>query len=434
MRLLVIGLAGCASASEPTPTVLCGGGRTPCTDVRFVAHEDDDLLFMNPDIAASIATGNRVVTVFVTAGTATDPARMAMRERGMLNAYAEMVAPEYAVTAPESALLPNWSLAGGAPIELGPQRAIQYDFLPSAGQLSLVFLRVVEESAVDLRALVHDEVAEVATVPCATDCVLGSVLAAQRYTKDQLLATLGAIMQRFAADAVATLDATGLHYREEGYGLGWLDHADHLATAELAVAAFERYAGTATLDQYRAYNTGCERANVADATAKRRTFYRYMVLGEGLAGSDGEEYTNRDPEDPHFANKAYEAWTARRYVVSSLPPASGQLEVSGSCLVADLTLGACADAPDWELTPAHSLRGAAGCVELAADGSTHVAECLPGEAQRFVLTTTGQLRTRGANCLEADAAGVRAASCAKAVDRHGDPIGRPVISQQFRWR
>ena len=46
--------AGCSSESTD-PTVLCGGGTLPCVDARFVAHQDDDLLFMNPDISTSIA-------------------------------------------------------------------------------------------------------------------------------------------------------------------------------------------------------------------------------------------------------------------------------------------------------------------------------------------------------------------------------------------
>jgi hypothetical protein len=56
----------CATPTEPYEPVLCS---ERCVDVRFVAHQDDDLLFVNPDIAASLAAGNRVVTVFVTAGT-----------------------------------------------------------------------------------------------------------------------------------------------------------------------------------------------------------------------------------------------------------------------------------------------------------------------------------------------------------------------------
>jgi len=454
---------GCAS-EEAEPTVLCGGGPLPCVDVRFVAHEDDDLLFMNPDIAASLASGNRVVTVFVTAGTSTDPARMSQRERGMLNAYAFMVAPEYAVTTSDAQaeMLARWKLAGDQPVSLdiagGTRQAIQYDFvpgLPSGGLLSLVFLRLVEENGVDLRALLAGEVDEISTVPCASECVHDSVLPAQPYRTEQLLDVLEAVMQRFEDPAsrlsVSTLDATRLYHREVSYGLGWVDHADHLATAEFVVGAYVRHhrrpGNGRTLHQYRAYNTGREHANVgSDIRDKRRAFYRYVVLGEGLDGLDQNgklvEYTNRKPDDPHFTNTAYESWTERRYVLSSVPPASGRLAVGSRCLQADpaLSLGPCAGAPDWELASddqLHPVSDPVSCVVLDDLGTAGVARCPPGadaERQTFVLTSTGQLRTRRAACVEADSDGVRAAGCDKRVDGDGDPIGRPVDRQRWTWR
>ena len=37
-------------------------------DLYIVAHQDDDLLFMNPDIQTSIAIGHIVKTAYLTAG------------------------------------------------------------------------------------------------------------------------------------------------------------------------------------------------------------------------------------------------------------------------------------------------------------------------------------------------------------------------------
>jgi len=37
-------------------------------DVNIVAHQDDDILFMNPDILKSVVAGHRQVTVYITAG------------------------------------------------------------------------------------------------------------------------------------------------------------------------------------------------------------------------------------------------------------------------------------------------------------------------------------------------------------------------------
>ena len=51
-----------APAPEATPV------RTRKTTVNFVAHEDDDLLFLSPDIAADVQAGENVWVVYMTAG------------------------------------------------------------------------------------------------------------------------------------------------------------------------------------------------------------------------------------------------------------------------------------------------------------------------------------------------------------------------------
>ena len=70
----------------------------------FVAHEDDDLLFLNPDIDAAFAAGKYVTTVYLTAGSCTgdvgEGAYYLTREAGDLEAYAHLagVANEWTVT------------------------------------------------------------------------------------------------------------------------------------------------------------------------------------------------------------------------------------------------------------------------------------------------------------------------------------------------
>lgn len=76
----------------------CNRTSTGCVDLYVVAHPDDDLLFMNPDIQTSISSGNRVVVVIENGSdwNQSDPNRTEAsqywidRERGSLNAYAFM--------------------------------------------------------------------------------------------------------------------------------------------------------------------------------------------------------------------------------------------------------------------------------------------------------------------------------------------------------
>src|SRR5690606_7153523 len=79
-------ISGTVHATTINPSVQqCNGSK----DLVFVAHLDDDLLFMNPDIAATINDGGCVLTVYL---TASDRGRgeeyMRGRERGVRAAYA----------------------------------------------------------------------------------------------------------------------------------------------------------------------------------------------------------------------------------------------------------------------------------------------------------------------------------------------------------
>ena len=72
-----------AAAQAAPPTLAqCHGIK----DLAFVAHLDDDLLFMNPDIASNIEAGGCVRLVYLTASDAGDDCR----ERGVRAAYAYM--------------------------------------------------------------------------------------------------------------------------------------------------------------------------------------------------------------------------------------------------------------------------------------------------------------------------------------------------------
>jgi hypothetical protein len=67
-------------------------------DLNIVAHQDDDILFMNPDILYQVVAGHRQVTVYITAGNIGrsddvlglppgDPAYPLAREAGAIAGY-----------------------------------------------------------------------------------------------------------------------------------------------------------------------------------------------------------------------------------------------------------------------------------------------------------------------------------------------------------
>ena len=172
----VLAIVGCAP-SAPAPAIVAaepaispfpcpGPGR--CSDVYITAHPDDDLLFMNPDLAASIAVGNNVTLVVLTAGddwandmmadqshnacgrlTHDDPdAYWRDRERGLLDAYSFMAGqtplPGYVAGASAP---PGWTMVsdpGHVSISVGGVELTQYALAVGGAQLSLVFVRLVD--------------------------------------------------------------------------------------------------------------------------------------------------------------------------------------------------------------------------------------------------------------------------------------------------
>jgi len=60
-------------------------------DMNIIAHQDDDILFMNPDIAHAIQQNHSILTVYLTAGDAgLGSDYMVVREQGARAAYANM--------------------------------------------------------------------------------------------------------------------------------------------------------------------------------------------------------------------------------------------------------------------------------------------------------------------------------------------------------
>jgi hypothetical protein len=455
----------------------------PPVDIYVVAHQDDDLLFMNPDIARSIAKGHRVTTVYVTAGTggaeAGAQARLVEREQGELNAYAYMVSPSLAASMPVDDVAPvlsHWQLHGGEPIKIeassGIHRAVRYDFaepLASGASLSLVFLRLDEEhGGGDLQAMVASGTS-VNTTGCASGatpaCSLRSELTSQTYTRAQLIDSLATLIGTLHAEGgsvpltVNTLDATGI-YTRPSYASDypdadnrWVDNFDHVASAKLAVSAFIRYhaqPGTAprSLRQYRGYSTNDEPVNLAEDEGQEnaRTFWRYYVLGESLI-SDGKPATNEDPDDPYFrAVGYYNAWPRRKFAVITVPSTAtlyGRLMTADRKCLAPTSLGVltlvdCSQAPEWLLNTRNEIHLAAqptSCVALgSADDFLHLSPCsgiADGERKTFLVTSDGQIRARGASCVDGNGGAVKVTACAELMKDAQTPWRAPTQAQDW---
>lgn len=353
-------------------------------DLQIVAHEDDDVLFQNPDVVRAIKAGHSVRTVYVTAGDAGWPEwYWADRERGAEAAYARMAGQpaDYAV---------EERVVSG--------RQIEQHTLSGASRISLIFLRL-PDGGLDGNGspLYRNESLQHlwdVTLPSTT-----TVDGANHYSRQDLIDVLGHLMAEFNPTAIRTLDGAG-HF---GY-----DNPDHRYSALFADEAFAKSSGAATLMAFRGYNVhppfGSEPANLttSEQEDKWATFLAYAAHDNKICNQDGA---------PCPPTGGYADYAERQY-----PFAPGLIVgLGGRCLdVADSAvigseprMATCVSGPgqSWNLTSDGHLKTSSGlCVGTRDDGSAdptplELAPCADASTQKWVATSTGELRLSIGKCM-----------------------------------
>ena len=216
---------------------------TPATctshELQMVAHPDDDLLFMNPDIIREVEDGSCVRTVFLTTGDAArDASYWRLREDGILAAYATMAGADDA-----------WTLgtltAEGHDLQLAT--------LDDAPGISLVFMHLPDGNRRGTGNAIHDRqslmrlwLGEIDSI----DAVDGS----ETYTSGDLRRTLTAIVDDFHTDTLRAQDWT-MDFRTG-------DNADHTAAALYVRVAAAHADDAHRLLAYAGYPSWTQPANV----------------------------------------------------------------------------------------------------------------------------------------------------------------------------
>ncbi|MGI5483095.1 PIG-L family deacetylase [Streptomyces lavendofoliae] len=230
--------------------------------VQIMAHPDDDLFFMNPDTAQSIASGHSLTSVYLTAGESDgrnarrqDPQPRAdkaayaeARQNGIRAAYAEMATGNRTSPWDRTSI----ATAGGGRAEL--------DTLRAHPRISLVWLQLREAGSItgdrphSLRGLWDGRVERLKSQLAAGSPVRDGFA----YTKNETVKTLTGVLERFTPTFVRMMDPTpGLNDRTGKLS----DHQDHMYGARFAQAALARYAQrpgrpTFAVQNYLGYSTG----------------------------------------------------------------------------------------------------------------------------------------------------------------------------------
>ncbi|MGV9305218.1 PIG-L family deacetylase [Nonomuraea sp. NPDC003727] len=394
--------------SGPVTSGTVARGATACsrTTLVSVAHQDDDLLFVNPAIAGDHDAGACLRVVYLTAG---DDGRVddyvRSREDGVRAAYAVMAGAADAWRRSDLRV-------GGRSI-----RAFTLDRPPAGrGEIQLLFLGLPDghprgrgsasQGRQSLLKLFRGDIDRISTVDGTA-----------RYDAAALVATLRRLIERFRPDTIRTLDH---HSTRLGFSLTEpVDHSDHAVTARYTLlAARQAMAATPGLRPavvfYRAYGISALPPNLTPAEQARKSavfaaYARHVYCRPGVC-----------PAPPATLAAGDRDWVARQYRREAPVPAPGAIvswmgttstpnddTATARCLEVGPGRGAvrthaCAGSPaqGWYVLGA-SLRSALTGRCLSAGRVPVMDDCDGGRDQRWNLSPTGRIGT-AAGCLHQD--------------------------------
>lgn len=354
--LAAVGAAACGDN-----TLAIGPPLAPADSLFIVAHLDDDLIFMQPELATALAAGS-ATTVYVCSG---DPVRGA--EHAEHTFEAAMTAYEHATGSSD------WD-CGYLRVDDTP---IHHCRLRDRS-VSMIGLDVPDGGRHDeySASLLHMVENRVASLP-----ILGPI--AGRVTTSSLVAELAAIITATAPRELHSLDRAATHGD---------DHPGHLMTASFALWAAAHAGYDGTVISHRGYNVAVEPANLSDADyAAAKPMLGYFEACYLGCAPCGTECPRLDP--------SHEIWLRRQYASIAAPAdATLRLEAEAapaSCLaLADddsIGLTDCASAAALHLDRDRHLRAGPLCVAAgdANDEPIALAPCAGDPAQYWLLDDEG---------------------------------------------
>ena len=192
------------------------------TVMNIVAHQDDDILFMNPDLMKHIDAGYCIRTVYLTAGDAGQNSQYWLgRERAAQAAYA--------------------SLLGISQDEIWIQKTIKLaddEFITSTsprgnGRISLIFMRLPDGN-ISSRGFDSSNHESLASLISGRLTTIHTVDGQSDYTSDQLTGALSQIMETYEPNEidVQAMDDMGRIFH---------DHSDHITVGQYVERAKSKY-------------------------------------------------------------------------------------------------------------------------------------------------------------------------------------------------
>ena len=257
------------------------------TSLNIIAHEDDDLLFLNPDVVKNIKAGNCVRTIYLTAGDAgNNDLYWQSRERASQAAYDYMTG--------------NTSFWVHRTVKLAEHQYITVINPRANLQVSLIFMRLPDGQPSgagysitgyeSLKRLKNGDVRQ-----------LDSVDGTSAYNASSLVAALTNLMKTYQPTQI--LAQTPYEANQT-----LPDHSDHITGGQFVAQAYQIYhaqVAAAAIKFYTGYSIRVNPENLSQTEAydKRMTFFKYAQFDSAVCKNDRE--CNGSP---------YISYTHRKYV------------------------------------------------------------------------------------------------------------------------
>jgi len=241
------------------------------TVMNIVAHQDDDLLFINPDLVHDIKAGKCIRTIYVTAGDAGSGSFYWLgREKGSEAAYSAIIGTK-TIWVERTVKLSDHAFATVANPRGNPAVTLIFMHLPDGNLHGEGFNAYGRQSLASLEA--------------GTLGTINAVDGQSEYTSDQLVTALTSLMHIYQPAEIRTQASVTSSEVP--------DHSDHMVVGRYAARAHEQY-------QYEQYQ------NEVTIPLKYYIGYPGRAMSPNVSGSDLE-----DKEKMFFAYARYDNGACR---------------------------------------------------------------------------------------------------------------------------
>lgn len=261
-------------SASVTPIKLWNLPSTICPKVStmdIVAHQDDDLLFMNPDTFHAIQDGDCVRTIYVTAGDAgRSRAYWLSRQQGVEAAYATMLG-----------LPDEWV---HRLVEVTPNHFVTVANPRGHSRVSLIFMNLPDGN-MHGEGFLGGRSPSLARLEAGRQATIKTVDEQSNYSLDQLQSALTVLMQAYKPEVVRTQSSVPSEV--------FPDHSDHRATGRIAARAYQQYIqntpaiSSASITYYMGYPIHALPPNLSyeDVQTKQAAFFAYGQFDPSVCDS-----------------------------------------------------------------------------------------------------------------------------------------------------